>query len=205
MNHATVLQKHDARPVRHGPRLLLTYSIAAAATSASGFLYLYAAKRIAANESSAVLESLIALYWTAGAFAPVAIALKGAFLASVVWGMLLLLDVPAAFARCLETIWSAEILLAAPQAIFAVAALLHGAQTQSQLYVPLGIDLFWTPTGVAHILLSHAVNVFLIAWGVLVFARLSALDEAHGRRLRVALASTLASSLVVLLPILQLT
>ncbi len=205
MEHANVLHGIEARPSHYSQRLLLSYSIAVAATSACGFLYLYAAKRIAVNDSASGLDAVVGLYWTAGMLAPIAVVLKGLFLASAIWGILLLLDAPAAFARCLETVWLAELLLAAPQAIFAVAALVRGANAKSQLYVPLGLDLIWAPVDLPQALLTHAVNIFLLAWGIFVFTRLSARDEAYGKRARVALAAALVSALVVILPIVQLT
>lgn len=203
MESASVLPGGRTVPT-NAPRLLRSYGFALAATAASGFLYLHAARQVAANDSASTLDAVITLYGTAGLFAPVAIALKGVFFASVVWGILQLLDVPVAFTRCLESIWSAEFLLAAPQAVFGTAALLRGAETQSQLFVPLGLDLLWTPASLPLAIASHAVNIFLVAWGVTVFRQLASCHEARDRRAAVAVAAVVASALVVLLPILQL-
>lgn len=194
-----------ARSRAHTPITLLSwYLIAMLATSISAFTYLFALRRVMLQDPAANLEPLTALYWIAGLFAPVIVAVKGVVLGGLLWATLALLDVRASFRHCLSAAWSAEVLLALPQVVFAIAALARGATSHDDLYVPLGLDLFWSPAGAPLAVLSHVVNVTLLAWSTAVWLRLRSDGTGVERPWAVTFATAVATLVVALLPILQL-
>jgi hypothetical protein len=185
--------------------LLTWYIVATIATAVSGFVYLFALRKVVANDTSSGLDALLALYWMAGLFAPVVIAIKGVVLGLLLWGVLTLMEVRLSLRDAIAATWFAEPLLAMPQLVYALAALARGATAREDLFVPLGLDAFWAPTVVATGVISHVVNIFLIAWACVLVLRLRKSVAREPRPWAVAFAVVLAAVVVVLLPVLQLT
>lgn len=184
--------------------LLPWYFAATLATSASGFAYLFAMRQVMLHDPAANIDALTSLYWIAGVFAPVIVGLKGAILGGLLWATLALLDVPVSFRHCLRTAWSAESLLVLPQFVAAVVALARGATSHADLYVPLGLDLFWSPAGTPLAVLSHMVNAAVLLWSVVIWWRLRSDGTGQERPWAVPFATAIVTLVVVLLPILQL-
>lgn len=203
METTTVFAPAFESPSRGRPMSLAAwYAVALIATSLSTFAYLLALRRVAAHDSA--LQALVSLYRLTTLFAPVVVAIKGAAFGGVLWAALAVFDVRASYRRCVAAVWSAEFLLAAPQLIYAGVALLRGATTRSDLYVPLGVDLIWTSASGPFSVLSHALNALLAAWMFFVWTRLRADARRAGRPWVAVFAVTLAAAILVALPILQL-
>ena len=141
----------------------------------------------------------------ASTFAPVVVALKGIVLAGMLWASLAVLDVRATFRHCLSAVWSTEVLLTAPQFIYGIAALLKGAQDRGDLFVPLGLDLVWSPADGPLAMLSHAVNICFVLWCVMLWRQLRRHGTGADNPWAVIFATALAGIVIILLPIFQLS
>lgn len=203
MTRPTRFSSNPRPPAR---RLTTTgwYLVALGATSISTFSYLFVLRRIVAHDPSATLESVEGLYWVAGLVAPIVVALKGAGIATILWGGQTLFNLRISFSRCLAIAWSAEVLLVLPQFVSAVAGWLRGATRRTDIYVPLGLDVFWHPSDLSWSIVSHGISICLLAWAVVVWVRLRA-DSAGDRRWPASLTTAIATVVLVLLPVLQLS
>ena len=179
------------------------WALASLASSTGTFLSLMGIRRVLAHSVEPTLESLTGLLWIGGVAAPVIVGLKGVLLAGIIWALLELQFVDVDYRRCLAAVWTGELAIAAGGIWQALVGLFRGATSATELVVPVGLDVFWEPTSAAATVLSRSINVFLLAWGVIVFLRLSTPSSGSSPR-ATALAVAAAGFVVSVLPLMTL-
>lgn len=187
---------------RH-PDALMAFLGAMVVTSASILAYGHAAGRIHGFDPTPALETVIAFHRVAALAAPAIVAIKGAAVAAIVWAVAIMLDRRINYRACLTAVWTAEPIMMLPTLVAAVAAVVRGATKAQDLAVPLGLDVFWAPSAVPFAILSHSVNIFVLAWAVTVWFLVRRYAALEGRDWRVAFAVAVPACFLILAPVVQ--
>ncbi len=204
MTSESAIETHFRIPTAREP-LLASYAVATIATSASSLAYLVALRGIVANDSSAsAYGALTNLFWLGGLFAPVIVAVKGAILALIIWSCSSLLGATLTYRVCVRAVWLAEPLLVLPQFLAGAVAIARGMSSRHDLFVPLGVDLFWMPDEPMLATIAHMVNMPLLVWCGVIWWCLIGRTQASNNAQGVIFGICIAAIAVVLLPAIQL-
>lgn len=142
-------------------------------------------------EPNMVTSSVLLLLWLSAIFTPLVSLTKGLIFALLAWSLLILLDAPVRIRSLLAILVRGEVILAGTALLTAATLLIRGVgsiQTQADLRVPLGVDLFVEPSSPVWLAVTSHLTIVHVVWFAFVVLSVAPL-RGVGRARAVAAAS----------------
>lgn len=129
-------------------------------------------------EPNMVTSSVLLLLWLSAIFTPLVSFTKGLIFALLAWSFLILVDASVRIRSLLAILVRGEVILAGTALLTAAILLIRGIgsiQTQADLRVPLGVDLFVEPSSPVWLAVTSHLTIVHALWFAFVVMRIAPL------------------------------